>query len=548
MTPANLTLHPLSAGKRAAIYCRVSKEDKEKKSYSLVTQRDDCLAFAQQEGYSVSPEHIFSEDYTGKTLYRPLLPTLRDLVSTGQVEVVIVHDLDRLSRKLAHQLLLIDDFARYEVELRIVLMPDTDDSPEGQLLSHVKGVIAEYERAKILERTARGRRGRAQAGHVPQGRQTLGYRYVPHGKGKGAHYEIDEAEAALVRRIFDLYVHHGYALTALARLLTAEGVPLPSEYARKLSARVWHRSTIYKILCNETYIGVMYDNKTHRIPGEKNPDQNTRRRRVPREEWIAIKVPSLIEPALFEAAQARMARNKIQSTRNRKHDYLLVERRLRCGQCGLVLFGCLDGRGYAMYRCSRPAYADVVTPHTRRSFQALEIERYVWSRVEQVLTQPELILAEVAKQADDSTTLLATYATEQAHYQKQLTECDRLLKRWEAAYASEAIDLDDFKAKKAEIAVRRTSAEQELTTLATRQHDAAQAQHDSAALVDYCQRVKEGLRDFTLTEKHRALEALNIAVVWYPDREPEITGSIPLPIVSSSARWMQHNYTFRLVA
>lgn len=547
MTPVNRALSS-PPGQLAAIYLRVSTKEQNDRGFSLPTQLEACQALAAREGLTVPPEYLFSDDYTGLSLNRPNLPKLRDLVDSRTIQAVIIHDLDRLSRKLAHQLLLMDECAQRNVVLRMVLSPDTDDSPEGQLLTHVKGVIAEYERARIRERTSRGRRGRAQAGHVPQGRQTLGYRYISHGKGKGAHYEIDETEAALVRRIFDLYVHHGYALTALARLLTLEGVPLPAEHARKLSARVWHRSTIYKILCNETYLGVIYDNKTQRIPGEKNPDHNTRRRRVPREEWIAVKVPSLIEPALFEAAQARMARNKVQSTRNRKHDYLLVEGRLRCGQCRLVLSGRLDGRGYAMYRCSRPAYADVVTPHTRRSFQAREIDRYVWSRVEQVLSQPERILAEVAKQADDSTILLATYATEQAHYQKQLTECDRLLKRWEAAYASEAIDLDDFKAKKAEIAVRRTSAEQELTTLAIRQHDAAQAQHDSAALVDYCQRVKEGLHDFTLAEKHRALEALNIAVVWYPDRDPEITGSIPLPIVSSSARWMQHNYTFRLVA
>lgn len=530
----------------AAIYIRVSTKEQADRGYSLPMQLEACQAYAAQHGYVVPPEHLFTDDYTGMSLTRPAFSCLRALIESQAIEALIVHDLDRLSRKLAHQLLLEEELARLAVTLCVVLMPETSDTPESHLLTNMRGIIAEYERAKILERTARGRRGRMKAGNVPHGRATFGYRYVT--QDNRSFYAIDPDGAALVRRIFDLYVHHGYALTALARLLTTEGVPLPAEHVRKLSARVWHRSTIYNILCNETYIGVAHDNKTQRIAGKSNPDRHTRRRLVPRDEWIAVAVPPLIEPALFEAAQAQMARNKIHSTRNRKHDYLLVDGRLRCGQCGLVMSGRLDGRGYAMYRCSRPAYADVVTPHTRRCVQARQLEHLVWSRVEQTLNEPERIAAEVAKQAGDATTRLAALATEQTHYQKQLGECDRLLTRWEVAYASEAIDLDDFKAKKADLAVRRASLAQELAALEGRRREVAEAAHDTAALVDYCRRVRANLRDFTLDEKHRALEALGVAVVWHPDREPEITGSIPLPTASTPSRWSGQNYTFRLVA
>src|SRR6266446_5005229 len=91
-----------------------------------------------------------------------------------------VYDLDRLSRKLAHQLLLSEEFEQASVALRIVTMPDGAKTPEAQLLANVRGIIGEYERAKILERTARGRRGRAQAGHATYGRRPLGYLYVKH--------------------------------------------------------------------------------------------------------------------------------------------------------------------------------------------------------------------------------------------------------------------------------------------------------------------------------------------------------------------------------
>src|SRR5262249_28288707 len=149
---------------------------------------------------------------------------IRDLVRQRLVHAVIVYDLDRLSRKLAHQLLLSEEFEQAGVALRIVTMPDGAKTPEAQLLANVRGVIAEYERAKILERTERGRRGRAKEGFVPGGVVPLGYTYVRLGT-KGAHYVINQEEASLVQRIFQMYVHDGFSINAIAQQLTMERVP-----------------------------------------------------------------------------------------------------------------------------------------------------------------------------------------------------------------------------------------------------------------------------------------------------------------------------------
>jgi len=151
----------------------VSTTDQADKGYSLPTQIEACRSLAQHEGYTVQESHIFVDDYTGTSLKRPQFSKLRDLIHQQLVQAVFVYDLDRLSRKLAHQLLLSEEFEQSGVALRIVTMPDDAKTPETQLLSNVRGIIAEYERAKILERTARGRRGRAQDGHVPYGRRTL---------------------------------------------------------------------------------------------------------------------------------------------------------------------------------------------------------------------------------------------------------------------------------------------------------------------------------------------------------------------------------------
>src|SRR5712691_5860647 len=140
----------------AAIYARVSTTDQADKGYALPTQLDACQAMARQEGYAVPDTHVFVDDYAGTSLNRPQFTQLRDLVRQRLVQAVVVHDLDRLSRKLAHQLLLSDEVEQAGVTLHVVTMPTHDKTPETQLLSNVRGIIAEYERAKILERPMRG--------------------------------------------------------------------------------------------------------------------------------------------------------------------------------------------------------------------------------------------------------------------------------------------------------------------------------------------------------------------------------------------------------
>src|SRR2546421_12636250 len=103
-TPAQQVSPQTDTPKIAALYARVSTTEQADKGYSLPTQIDACQAMARQEGYTVPESYIFVDDYTGTTLHRPQLTPLRDLVRQRLVQAVIVHDPDRLSRKLAHQL------------------------------------------------------------------------------------------------------------------------------------------------------------------------------------------------------------------------------------------------------------------------------------------------------------------------------------------------------------------------------------------------------------------------------------------------------------
>jgi len=197
----NGTLSLSTTAQYAAIYARVSTED-QGKGFSIPTQLEACQKLAEREGYTVPETFVLvDEGISGTTMDRPQLRKLRDLVNTSTIAVAIVYDPNRLSRNLGHQLLLAEEFERASVKLLIVSHP-MEQGPEGWLFFQMRGALAEYERAKILERMKRGLVGRAKAGHVSGGSVAFGYRYIK--EEHGGRWEIDEDEAVVVRRIFRL--------------------------------------------------------------------------------------------------------------------------------------------------------------------------------------------------------------------------------------------------------------------------------------------------------------------------------------------------------
>src|SRR2546427_6751749 len=180
--------------KPAALYARVSS-NRQKENHTIGSQVTALIQYAETHGYLVPPEWQFQDDgYSGATLVRPGLEAVRDLAAQGQIEVVLVHSPDRLSRKYAYQVLLAEELARCGVQLVFVHGP-SGTTPEDALLAQFQGMIAEYERAQILERSRRGKRDPA---HQRGIRAPAGGHYgARDGKESGsspADYEEVEAE------------------------------------------------------------------------------------------------------------------------------------------------------------------------------------------------------------------------------------------------------------------------------------------------------------------------------------------------------------------
>jgi len=256
----------------AAIYARVSSEQQREEN-TIASQTASLIEFAKSHDLEVPKEWVFEDEgYSGAILERPGLERVRDLAAEGQIQVVLAYSPDRLSRKYAYQILLIEEFARHGVEVRFVKSPQ-GGSAEDQLLVQFQGMIAEYERAQILERSRRGKRHRAQSGEVSvMSNAPYGYRYLRKTDEAPAAYLIDE-EARVVRRIYDMYTVEELSIGEIARRLNREGVP-----TRKASPR-WERSVVWAILRNPAYRGTACFGKT-RISARTRVVRPQRRRGV----------------------------------------------------------------------------------------------------------------------------------------------------------------------------------------------------------------------------------------------------------------------------
>ena len=204
------------AGRVAAIYARVSSE-RQRQDETIGSQTVGLRELAAQRGLLLAEDLVFEDEgFSGATLTRPALERLRDRAAEGAFEVLLCHAPDRLARRYAYQVLLLEELARAGVEVCFAKEPERGGTPEDELLRQFQGMIAEYERAQIAERTRRGKLHRARGGsQAVMSAAPYGYRYVKKAEHRDAYWEIDELEAQVVRDVFARYVNEGTSIGEL---------------------------------------------------------------------------------------------------------------------------------------------------------------------------------------------------------------------------------------------------------------------------------------------------------------------------------------------
>ena len=497
--------------KMAAIYARVSSEQ-QRDEHTIASQTAALIEFAKSHELEVPKEWVFEDEgYSGATLERPGLERIRDLAAEGQIQAVLAYAPDRLSRKYAYQILLIEELARHGVETLFVKAPQ-GASAEDQLLVQFQGMIAEYERAQILERSRRGKRHRARSGEISvMSGAPYGYRYIRKTDEAPASYAVIDAQARVVQRVYEMYTVEGLSIGAIVRRLNEEGIP-----TRKKRAR-WERSTVWAVLRNSAYRGVACFGKTRvaartritrrlRLRGGISK-RNSAGHERPREEWIEIPVPALVTEESFARAQELLEENKIRA-RRRTITPSIVQGLVSCQKCGYAFSRTstiTSARKLHYYKCigsdSWRKLGGPVCDNGRFVRQDL-LDQIVWAEVIRLLEDPRLIQQELDRRLAAARAADPAKRREQSA-QRELTRVGKSIERLLNAYQEELVSLEQLRERMPPLRHREQALRAELQAIADQTNDRAMFLRLAETLTAFLARLRGAADTLDVIERQR---------------------------------------------
>ena len=490
---------------QAAIYARVSSE-RQAETHTIASQLTALRARVAQDGLALPEEFQFiDEGYSGATLVRPALERVRDLAAVGALDRLYVHSPDRLARKYAYQVLLLDELHRTGVEV-VFLNRELGRTPEDDLLLQVQGMMAEYERAKIIERHRRGKLHRARAGSVNVlGGAPYGYRYINKVAGGGqARYEIAADEAHVVQQVFEWIGVHRLSIGAVCRRLNHAGERTGT------GKTTWDRTVVWAMLKNPAYMGQAAFGKTHAVPRRPLLRPQRRQSAVPRhatvpapappEEWISIPVPAIVDADVFAAVQDQLRENREHARQRLRGVKYLLQGLICCKRCGYAYYGkaisfkAAKGhtRDYAYYRClGTDGYrfgGERVCHNTQVRTDLVDLA--VWEAVRGMLEHPERLSAEYQRRLHPHT---RGRGVEQTLLTSQLGKLRQGLVRLIDSYTEGLLEKREFEPRITRLRDRIAKVQDQLQHLANDMAWQTELQLIVGRVEEFAAKVKGGL-------------------------------------------------------
>ena len=464
----------VSPSVRVGFYARVSSDQQAEKQ-TIQSQVSALRERVGADGHVLVEQLCFLDDgVSGATLTRPSLEKLRDTAYAGSIQKLYVHSPDRLARKYALQVLLLDELQSYGVEV-VFLNHTMGASPEEDLLLQMQGMFAEYERAKILERSRRGKRHAAQRGSINVlGAAPYGYRYITKQEGNGtAAFEVIEEQAAVVKQIFEWIGCDRLSIGEVSRRLEEKGVLTAT------GKTWWDRSTVWGMLKNPAYMGTAAFGKTQTGKRRKRPMPQRGQSRTPhrtnstydtaKDDWMLIPVPAIVDEALFETVQEQLDANRQQASEHKRGASYLLQGLVKCSCCGYAYYGNKVSRSsakgmvsYAYYRCVGTDAHRVGGKRVCNNKQVRtdKLDEAVWNDVCGLLRNPNLL----RKEYEDR---LASSDEPPAHCRKlaqQIEQSQRNVNRLIDVYSDGVISREEFDPRieraRTQLAQRRKALEQ----------------------------------------------------------------------------------------
>jgi site-specific DNA recombinase len=505
---------------RAAVYARVSSEE-QREGQTIDSQIAELERFAREKGWSLFGVYK-DEGWSGALLNRPALDRLRDEAAQKKFELVLINDVDRLARDVAHLGIVKRDLERRGVKVIFRKLP-SDESPTYNLMVNILGSFAEFEREMIADRTRRGRRHKVEVRQQFLGSiAAYGYRYIPKHKasGQGGYLLVVPEEAALVRQMYEWVDREGLSAHQVAARLNLLQV-------RPRKGGLWAKSTVLRILRNETYAGVWYYNKHYgSVPMRTNSRSKYKRslknssRLRSRAEWLPVILPAdlrVVPRDLWQRVQRQVTKNTTFSPRNAKHLYLL-KGLVRCGGCGAAYVGD-PGHGRFYYRCLNRCKQMPTVKEER-------LDATVWDAVAGAILNPTTILNQVSKIREREAQEARISSNEEGTVKRALgrvrQEEARMLEAYRAGIISPAQlghELEQLRQRQSALEVRAAGLR--------RPAESSRSANLRRTVEEYCHAAAERLQAFNNTERQRFLRLLIDSVIFEGERV-RIRAVIPL--------------------
>lgn len=430
--------------KLTAIYARVSTARQEDEQ-TIKTQLDAVNELIQKSNLKLVSEYK-DEGWSGDILARPELDRLRQDAKSKMWQVLVVYDPDRLARRYSYQELVMDELREAGIEVVFVTVSAPKNS-EDKILYGVRGLFAEYERAKIGERFRLGKIRKVKEGHILVSEPLYGYRYVVKQEKVHGYYEINEDEARVVRMVFDWIDQDGLTLRGIVRKLQELGIR-----PRKSKRGVWATSTLSKLLKSKAYIGEAHWGSSYAVVPEKPTNKEkyrkvkkSSRRAKPEAEWFTIPVPAIIDREVFTRVRAKIENNFLLSQRNTKNEYLLAGK-IYC-PCGRKRAGEGPQRGKHLYYRCLDRVLSFPLPHTckEKAINARIADRIVWNGLVSLMTSPELMHNQVQRWMSSQQTKADSSMVDTVFLKTEITKLKEQEDRYNKAYGGGIFTIEQLK-------------------------------------------------------------------------------------------------------
>src|SRR3954468_6425117 len=397
-------------------------------------------------------------------------------------------------------------------------------------------MIAEYERAQILERSRRGKRHRAQLGEVSvMSNAPYGYRYIRKTDEAPAAYIIDETEARVVRHVYEMYTAEGLSIGEITRQLNREAIP-----TRKASR--WERSVVWALLRNPAYRGLACFGKTRasartrvmrpqRRRGATLPSTTAGHERA-REEWIEIPVPALVTEESFARAQELLYHNKIRS-RRRTIAPSVVQGLVSCAKCGYAFSRTstqTSARKIHYYKCiGSDSWRKLGGPgcDNGRFIRQELLDKIVWAEVIRLLEAPTLIQQELDRRLVAARASDPTRKREQS-LQRELTHVGKGVERLLNAYQEGLLSIEQLRERMPGLRQRQQALSAELQAIADQTNDRAAFLRLAETLSAFLVRLRSAAETLSIIERQKIVRLL-VKDVLVGEDAITIRHSIPIP-------------------